>query len=104
MFGKKSIILYLAIAVVVVAAAFLFIKLGAGGNVSTGNEGQGLDIKVSDKYLAQIKDCKQLVLVTAPEYVNSDTTVRAYEKEGSTCWQQKTCCRLPSLKIIIGLA
>ena len=88
MFGKKSIIPYLAIAVVVLAtAAFLVIKLGAGGTLSTSNIGQGLDIKVSDKYLAQLKDCKQLIINTAPDYVVSDTTIRAYEKDGST-WKE----------------
>lgn len=100
MFGRRSIVMYLAIAVVVIAAAaFLIIRFGVGGTLSTSNDNQGLDIKISDKYLKELAGCKQLVLVTATDYFVSDTTVRTYERDGNT-WKPV----IPATPSCIGAA
>ena len=85
MFKKKIWIPCLAVLVVILAVGtFLFIKNGAGGILSTGNDGKGLDVKICSKYLKATGDSKQLVVVTAEEYGVSQATVRTYEKNGDT--------------------
>lgn len=98
MFQKKIVIPVLVMITALLALLIiLFIKNGAGDILNAGKVVQGLDIKISSKYLDSIGDSKQLILVTAKDYGTSEATVRTFEKDGDK-W--KTV--IPATPAIVG--